>query len=75
MHTQFWFKRLKGRDHPKDMGADRTKHKKICFMKLEFEGVDWIHLSQNRDRWWAHVNNTVMKFQVTWVAGKRWFVD
>jgi hypothetical protein len=29
--------------------------------KKGLEGVDWIHLAQNRNRWWALVN-TVMNF-------------
>jgi hypothetical protein len=28
-----------------------------------WEGVDWVHLAQDRDQWWAVVN-TVMKLQV-----------
>jgi hypothetical protein len=31
--------------------------------KTELEGVDWIHLAQESDRWPAHVN-TVMNLRV-----------
>jgi hypothetical protein len=31
--------------------------------KIVWEGVDWIHLAQHKDQWWAHVN-TVMNLQV-----------
>jgi hypothetical protein len=31
--------------------------------KIGFVDVDWIHLVQDRDRWWALVN-TVMNLQV-----------
>jgi hypothetical protein len=31
--------------------------------ETECGGVDWIHLAQNRDQWWALVN-TVMNLQV-----------
>jgi hypothetical protein len=24
--------------------------------KIGWEGVDWIHLAQNRDQWWTFVN-------------------
>jgi hypothetical protein len=24
--------------------------------EIVWEGVDWIHLAQDRDHWWAHVN-------------------
>jgi hypothetical protein len=33
-----------------------------------WENVDWIHLAQDRDQWWAVVN-MVMKFQVPQKAG------
>jgi hypothetical protein len=32
------------------------------------EGVDWVHLSQERDQWWALVN-IVMNLQVPLKAG------
>jgi len=32
--------------------------------KIGWEGVDWIHLAQDRDYWQAVVN-MVMKFQVS----------
>jgi hypothetical protein len=31
--------------------------------EIEWEGVDWIHLAQDRDKWWAVVN-TVMNVRV-----------
>jgi hypothetical protein len=31
--------------------------------KIRREGVDWIHLAQDRDMWWALVN-TIMSLQV-----------
>jgi hypothetical protein len=31
--------------------------------KVGREGVDWMHLAQDRDQWWAVVN-TVMNLQV-----------
>jgi hypothetical protein len=36
--------------------------------EIEWEGVDWIHLAQDRDQWWAPVN-TVMNFRVPLKAG------
>jgi hypothetical protein len=24
--------------------------------KIKFEGVDWMHLAQDRDQWWTLVN-------------------
>jgi hypothetical protein len=31
--------------------------------EIGWDGVDWIHLTQNRDHWWAVVN-MVMNLQV-----------
>jgi hypothetical protein len=31
--------------------------------EVGFEGVEWIHLDQDRDKWWALVN-MVMNIQV-----------
>jgi hypothetical protein len=31
--------------------------------EIECESVDWIHLAQDRDRWWALLN-MVMNFRV-----------
>jgi hypothetical protein len=33
-------------------------------LKWMVGGVDWIHLAQDKDQWWAVVN-TVMNIQVT----------
>jgi hypothetical protein len=30
---------------------------KIYLMEIRFGGEDWIHLAQDRDRWWALVHN------------------
>jgi hypothetical protein len=36
---------------------------KLDIRKTGFGDVDWIHMAQDRDRWWAVVN-TVMNLQV-----------
>jgi hypothetical protein len=36
---------------------------KMYLRKIGFEGVDWVHLSQDRDQWWALVD-TVMNLGV-----------
>jgi hypothetical protein len=36
---------------------------KMDVRKVGLEGVDWIHLAQDRDRWWV-LMNTVMNPQV-----------
>jgi hypothetical protein len=39
------------------------------FREIEWCGVDWINLAQDRDQWRALVN-TVMKLRVSWKVGK-----
>jgi hypothetical protein len=46
MLTTFSLGILKGTDHSEDLNF-----KEICF-----QDVDWIHSSQDRDRWWALVS-------------------
>jgi hypothetical protein len=33
---------------------------RIDLREIGWEGVDWIHLAQDKDKWWAYVK-TVMK--------------
>jgi hypothetical protein len=37
---------------------------RVDLKDIGWEGVDWIHLAQDRDRWWALVN-TVMNFWIS----------
>jgi len=36
--------------------------------EIRLDGVDWVHLAQDRDQWRSLVN-TVMNLQVTYKAG------
>jgi hypothetical protein len=55
---------LKGRDSLEDLGVDG----KITDVREKvWEGVDWIHVAQDREQWPALVN-TVMNFRFH----KRW---
>jgi hypothetical protein len=45
-----------------DSGADRKIILKWIFERLD-EGMDWINLAQERDRWRAHVD-AVIKLRV-----------
>jgi hypothetical protein len=53
MSIGFWWKKLNARDRLEDICRRRITY--ICILK-KFEGVDWIQLAQNRDRWRALVN-------------------
>ena len=53
-----------GRKRP--LGRPRCRWEdniKMDLQEVGCEGMDWINVAQNRDRWWALVN-AVMKLQV-----------
>jgi hypothetical protein len=52
MHTKFWLESLKGTDH---LETD--------LKEIGWEGVNQMHLAQDRDQWLA-LMNTVMNLQV-----------
>jgi hypothetical protein len=51
-------KRRSGR--PRRRWEDNSR---MDLREIGWEDVDWIHLAQDRDQWWAFVN-TVMNFRV-----------
>jgi hypothetical protein len=55
-------KRLKGRCHFGDLGVD-ADNIKMDVKDFGWEGVDWIHLDQDRVQWRVFVN-TVMNLRV-----------
>ena len=55
---------LRERDHLGDPGVDGRIMLRWIFRKWDVGGMDWIELTQDRDRWWA-VLNAVMKLRVT----------
>jgi hypothetical protein len=55
-----------GRDHSEDLDVD-GRMMSSDFRQIGWEGVDWIHLAQDRDQW-RTVVNTVMNL---WVAKRR----
>jgi hypothetical protein len=61
MHTIFSLENLKGRDHLKDNII-------TDLMDIKLEGVDWIHLAQDRDQW-RDLVNMVTNFPVPLKAG------
>ena len=56
MHAGFQWGNLREGDHLKDSGVDRRIMLKCIFQKLDWGGMDWIDLAQDRDRWPVHVN-------------------
>jgi hypothetical protein len=61
VHTGFWLGELREGDHLKDPGVDGRIILKWIFKK--WDGVAWIDMAQDRDRWRAVVS-AVMNFRV-----------
>jgi hypothetical protein len=62
MHTGFWWEDLREGDHLGDPDVDGRIIFKWIFKKWD-EGMYWIELAQDRDRWRAVVN-AVMNLRV-----------
>jgi hypothetical protein len=60
--TRFWWERQKETDHSEDQGVGVRMRSEWILGRLA-EGVEWIQLAQDRDRWRAIVN-TVMNLRV-----------
>jgi hypothetical protein len=57
MHTKFWSEILNGRDFSEDLGIDgRMALHRMDLREISWEGMDWIHLIQDRDQCWAPMN-------------------
>jgi hypothetical protein len=55
MHTIFWFKNLKGRDHLGRRRRIREDNIRTDLREIRREDVDWMRLAQARDQWQALV--------------------
>jgi len=62
VHTGFWWRNLRERDHLEDPGVDGRIILRWIFRKW-YGGMDWIDLAQDRDRLQALVS-AVMNLRV-----------
>jgi hypothetical protein len=62
MHTKGWTEKPQGK-RPLATSRRRWDDIKMDLREIEWEGVDWTHLAQDRNQWWVHIN-TVMNIRV-----------
>jgi hypothetical protein len=55
---------LKGRGNSEDLSVNGRKIQEWILRDIGWEGVEWIHLAQNKDQWHAVVI-TVMNLRVS----------
>jgi len=63
VHRKFWSENLKGRDHAEDVGVDGEDDIRMDFREIGWEGVNWMHLAQDRNQWQALVK-AIMNLRV-----------
>ena len=64
IHTGVWWRNLRERDHLKQQFVNKRIILKRIFERYDWvRGLDWIDLSQYRERWSA-LENAVMNFSV-----------
>jgi hypothetical protein len=61
--TGFWWGNLKEREQWGDPGIDRRIILRMNLQEVEYRGMDWIELAQNRDKW-RKLLNAVMNLRV-----------
>jgi hypothetical protein len=61
--SKCWSENLKGRGHSEDLGVEGGDNSRMGLQEIGWEGVDWMHLAQDRGQWRAVVN-TVMNLLV-----------
>ena len=50
VHTEFWWGDLRERDHLEDSDVDVENNIKMDLQEVEWGGMDWIDLAQDRVR-------------------------
>ena len=55
MHTEFWWGDLKERDDSEGLGVRRADNIKMD-LQVEWVGMNWIDLAQDKESRWALVN-------------------
>ena len=63
VHTGFWRGEMRKKEHLEDLSIEGRVILKWIFKNVGWEGVDFIGLAQDRDRW-RDLVNTVMNFRV-----------
>jgi hypothetical protein len=63
MHVGFWWEILNERDHYENLDVGGKIILRWFLRDIEWDGKDWIDLTQDRDQWKALVN-TVMNLLV-----------
>jgi hypothetical protein len=56
VYTGFWWGNMRETDHLGDPGVDGRIILKWIFWKLDWRGMNWIDLAEDRDRWLAFVD-------------------
>jgi hypothetical protein len=56
VYTGVWWGNLRERDHLEDPAADGRIILRWIFRQVGCEGIDWIDVVEDRDRWRALVN-------------------
>jgi hypothetical protein len=55
MHTGFWRGHLKETDHLEELGIDERIVLKWMHKAVGWEGMNWINVVHDREKWWAVV--------------------
>jgi len=69
VYTGVWWENLRKRDHSEDRDVDGRNILRLDLQEVGCEeGMGWIELAQDRDRWWTLVN-AVMNLGFPYNAG------